>query len=350
MINLFFRFISFSIIVWLISYLLYVLPIVYYLSLVGYSITVFSQCLTSVVIAAILFIYLQTKITFFPLKFFVYFGMAVGFYGLIITFLFFLFRFFVLDIFGVILIPFFLGIILIRGFINAQKIDVKQISIESDKVTMSHRIAFISDVHLGSQSIAHLNKIMGLINDQDVDALLIGGDLIDSSSFDLTQLDCFSMFSKPIYFVTGNHEYYLKDSQNKLSQLNRFSIKIIDNKTFQLNELLLIGLGDNVSKENKYKHLNSIDSAKFKILMVHRPSLWPQAAPYCDLMLSGHTHAGQMFPFHLLVKLQFPYYYGLYNFDNSYAYVSSGVGCWGPRIRLGSMNEIVVITIDSKNN
>ena len=60
-------------------------------------------------------------------------------------------------------------------------------------------------------------------------------------------------------------------------------------------------------------------------------------------MLSGHTHNGQIFPFNLLVKLQFKYIYGLYKEKTSRLYVSSGIGCWGPKMRIGSNNEIVYI-------
>ena len=62
-------------------------------------------------------------------------------------------------------------------------------------------------------------------------------------------------------------------------------------------------------------------------------------------MLSGHTHNGQIFPFNLLVKLQFKYIYGLYKDGTSNFYVSSGIGCWGPKMRIGSNNEIVQILI-----
>ena len=66
-------------------------------------------------------------------------------------------------------------------------------------------------------------------------------------------------------------------------------------------------------------------------------------------MLSGHTHNGQIFPFGLLVKLKFKNLYGNYNKNSSNLYVSSGAGCWGPRMRLGTSNEIVKISIGPKS-
>ena len=60
-------------------------------------------------------------------------------------------------------------------------------------------------------------------------------------------------------------------------------------------------------------------------------------------MLSGHTHNGQIFPFNFLVKLKFKFIYGIYEYKKSKLYVSSGAGCWGPKLRIGSSNEIVNI-------
>ena len=65
-----------------------------------------------------------------------------------------------------------------------------------------------------------------------------------------------------------------------------------------------------------------------------------------DLLLAGHTHKGQIFPFNLIVKLKFNEIYGIYKRIGSTLYVSSGSGCWGPKMRLGSQNEVVEIKID----
>ena len=65
-------------------------------------------------------------------------------------------------------------------------------------------------------------------------------------------------------------------------------------------------------------------------------------------MLSGHTHNGQIFPFNFLVKLQFKFVYGFFKKEESYFYVSSGAGTWGPPMRLGSFNEIVLFELNKK--
>ena len=220
-------------------------------------------------------------------------------------------------------------------------------NIQSKKVVKPYLFAFISDVHLGSQSITHFVKILDLIKQQEsVDALLIGGDLIDSSSFNVEELSVLKNLRIPIYFVTGNHEFYLKDSANVLSKLNNYNINNIDFKAVIHNHIRLIGIGDNAKKTNKLNFLKTLPvSDLFTVLIVHKPFLWPDIAPYCDLMLSGHTHAGQLFPFQWLVKLQFPFYYGYRMINNLHGYVSSGSGCWGPNVRIGSNNEVLFIKI-----
>ena len=86
----------------------------------------------------------------------------------------------------------------------------------------------------------------------------------------------------------------------------------------------------------------------FNLVVVHKPSLWDLIYKKIDLTLSGHTHNGQIVPFNLLVKLRFKNIYGLYEKFQSKLYVSCGAGCWGPRMRLGSTNEIVLLSIGNQ--
>ena len=65
-------------------------------------------------------------------------------------------------------------------------------------------------------------------------------------------------------------------------------------------------------------------------------------------MLAGHTHNGQIFPFNHLVRIQFETIFGLHRKETALLYVSSGSGCWGPRMRLGTRNEIVQVTVSPK--
>ena len=83
----------------------------------------------------------------------------------------------------------------------------------------------------------------------------------------------------------------------------------------------------------------------FNITLIHKPNVWEDIKLHTDLMLSGHTHNGQIFPINFIVKLKFPQNYGLYHKMNNYLYVSSGSATWGPKIRIGSNNEIIQIKL-----
>ena len=114
-------------------------------------------------------------------------------------------------------------IITVYSLINGRLINLKSIKILSSKVDDQIRLMFISDTHLGSNSKKHLEKILLKIKDLKFDLLLIGGDFIDSSSFNLDELDILKDLKKPIFFISGNHEYYIKDYEYKLKKLKNFN-------------------------------------------------------------------------------------------------------------------------------
>ena len=168
------------------------------------------------------------------------------------------------------------------------------------------------------------------MNEIKPEFLLIGGDLIDSSSFNIKDLSALIEIKCPIFFVTGNHEYYIQNYQKHLDNLKSVGIRILDNQSILLDEINLMGINDNLpinDKKKEYKRLAKKDH--FNLLAVHQPSLWKQIKNDVDLMLSGHTHNGQIFPFNLIVKIRFPEIYGLYTSGKNLLYVSSGVATWG---------------------
>jgi len=285
-----------------------------------------------------------------PLKIFVYDGMGIGFISFVIINIFLIISFFSkIDnfILGIISLTLIL-IISFIGFIFGHIIFLKKLKFSSYKIKKKSSFIFISDIHLGTNSITHLKKILNKIKILDYDFILIGGDLIDSSSFNLSELSIFKNISKPIYFVTGNHEYYIKNFENKLSQLSDLGIITLNNKNTHINNINLIGIDDKQTPEFQYKNYIKLRSdGMYNLLLVHKPSIWDKVKDNADLMLSGHCHNGQIMPFNFLVKLQFKYLYGLYKNKNSNLYISSGVACWGPRLRVGTINEILHIEIDS---
>ena len=92
--------------------------------------------------------------------------------------------------------------------------------------------------------------------------------------------------------------------------------------------------------------LARLDKAKPSLFLSHQPLYFEAAARAgVTLMLSGHTHQGQIFPFNLIVRLVYRYFYGLYRIGDSRLYVTSGTGQWGPPMRLFTRTEIVRFTL-----
>ena len=333
----------------LITYLFYIYPYETLNKLLFNQTQSFQYSLINTLIFYILILYyLKSHSTFKPLKIFVYEGLGIGLISFTVISICVVFNY-VLKINTL-----FLGtnslvliiMIYLYGSFNARTINTKEIEIKSSNIKKNHQILFISDVHLGTNSTNHLVKIIKKINNLNFDFLLIGGDLIDSSSFDFKDLNILKEINKPIYFVSGNHEYYLKDYQNKISQLSSFNIKHLKNTRIEIDGINLIGIDDNQTESSKIHFANKLrDNNLFNLFICHKPDIWQKLNCKSYLMLSGHTHNGQIFPFNLLVKLKFKFIYGLYNSNNSNLYVSSGVACWGPKIRLGSKNEVIHITL-----
>ena len=303
---------------------------------------------STLIIFIIVRIYFSSKITFMPLRILVCEGIGIGFISLNLVCLIILSDLFLI-IDGTTKINLFLislAALLIIAYCSTSFIKIRTIRIRSDKVQKERNIVFISDIHLGSNSINHLKKIINKINFIKPEIILIGGDLIDSSSFKLEKLNILEEIKVPIYYVTGNHEYYLKNSKEKIDKLKEFNINVLDNSSKDLEDINLVGISDNLNIEAQKEIFYSKKIKKaFNLCLVHKPSLWKSIKDECDLMLSGHTHNGQIFPFNFLVSIQFKEKYGLYNFKRSYLYVSSGSGTWGPKLRLGSFNEVVSILI-----
>ena len=343
------RMIVFSVIAFGVAYLLYVFPVLALLSLFNGS-DIFS--LWSLLPAALVFmlirLYLATSITNRALRAFVFYGMGVGFLStLILSGLLFVRELGVLDgqALGAIAVS-SIAIVTAFSVYNANSLVVRDLAFSSDRIDMPCRFAFISDVHIGSNPPGHLKTICDRLQQCEIDALFIGGDLFDSSDFRLEHIHAIGGLDADIYFVTGNHEGYVGGFETLLERFAELNIRVLDNAAADCHGVNLIGVSDMQSPAAKTRAVDSLyRDGRFNIALVHQPSIWRKTDSEIDLMLCGHTHNGQIWPFNLLVRLQFRHVYGLFVEGMSNLYVSSGVGCWGPRMRLGSRNEIVLIEL-----
>lgn len=215
------------------------------------------------------------------------------------------------------------------------------------------RIAQISDMHLDSGwKLRKFAAIVEEINSAAPDLVLVTGDLLDPG------LACDTKFQNlaggiksrlGVYGSLGNHEYYY-GLQKAEACYARIGIKLLVNSAMDADGLRLIGLADihtaHMTREDVLAVLKKYEDGKFNILMSHQPVFYKDIAAVGDYMVfSGHTHKGQIFPFHIFTKLFYPYFYGLYRIGASAFYVTSGAGTWGPPLRWLAPAEIPLITL-----
>jgi len=235
------------------------------------------------------------------------------------------------------------------AWVQGRVVRQRTLTLTSAKLTRTHRYVFISDIHVGTRSVRHLAAVLARCVALAPEAILIGGDLIDSSAVTMAHLRAFKAIDLPIYFVTGNHEYYLKQHQALLSQLDQVGVQWLDNAAVLHDNVQLIGIGDGQSAQAQIAHLERLMAAQpshFSLALIHQPRCFDVMSTPPDLMLCGHTHNGQLFPFGGLVKRQFPRIYGRYTHPaGPTLYVSSGAGTWGTSLRLGSVNEVVLLEL-----
>ncbi len=230
---------------------------------------------------------------------------------------------------------------------SARVIKDISLSISSTKLTTACRVVHLSDVHAGSRSSRFLKKAVTQSLTHQPDAVVITGDLLDSSAVDAEFLKPLSAFTCPVWMSLGNHERYVQ-LENAVAAIAKQNISILRNQAVDFNALHIIGIDDtdNPADAAKYLSARSLPADKFTLLLYHRPDIWHTACEQgVDLTLAGHTHAGQIWPFGLLVKRQFPQMSGYFTSGLSHMFVSQGTGTWGPIMRLGTQCEMTVIDL-----
>lgn len=222
------------------------------------------------------------------------------------------------------------------------------------------RIAVVSDIHLGPLlGRAHTERIVRMINETEPDLVAIVGDLVDGTVEELGSAaeplqDLVSREGS--FFVTGNHEYFVDDTPAWLRELERFGLDVLRNENTLLTRggarLHLAGVND-VAGESRSdppdlaRALTGIGNGP-TVLLAHQPIQVAEAADRgVDLQLSGHTHGGQMWPFHYAVELAQPTLAGLSQVRDTQLYVSRGAGFWGPPLRIGAPPDISVLSLKS---
>lgn len=238
--------------------------------------------------------------------------------------------------------------LMVFSVLNAYSPSVVKVQLTSSKLTSTVRFAQITDVHIGSRSAAFLERVMHQVNSVNAQFLCITGDFIDAPGIGEEQLSALRRCPVPIYFTIGNHERY-EDLDAILSRLERLGVNVLRSRTTTHGAVQLIGIDDSEHPGQVERELAKlqIDRDRFVLLLYHRPrGLSAAAAAGVDLMISGHTHNGQIVPFNLVVRRVFEQTVGLFRDGMTQLYVSPGTGTWGPVMRLGTRGEVTLFEVE----
>ena len=222
------------------------------------------------------------------------------------------------------------------------------------------RVAVVSDIHLGPLAgRAQTERIVAMINETEPDLVAIVGDLVDGTVEELGSAaeplrDLVSR--EGAFFVTGNHEYFVDDTASWLRELERLGVQSLRNENTAIRRgtaaLDLVGVNDVAGEQRSDppdfdRALSGVDGSRPTILLAHQPVQVKEAAARgVDLQLSGHTHGGQMWPFHYIVRAVQPSLAGLSTVEGTQLYVTRGAGFWGPPVRIGAPPDITVVSLE----
>ncbi len=246
------------------------------------------------------------------------------------------------------------------GFWEARSFTVTDYEIPIKGLSEKLTIAHIPDLHLGAQrGEGYLAEVIEAVNARRPDIVLFNGDLVDSDI--ALRPELFSLFKNlrgEKYFTAGNHEFYINTGL-ALRLIGEAGIRILRNEAAVTHGIQLIGLEYmNADKNTRDPHMVNDLTIEEELPEIRRnadaPTVLAHHSPVglayvegggIDLMLSGHTHGGQLFPGAFLAEIRYPLVKGLSRMGETRFLVSQGTGTFGPWMRVGTFNEIQMVTL-----
>lgn len=252
---------------------------------------------------------------------------------------------------------------LVGGFFVARAPSIKRVTVTIaglPEAFEGYRIAQITDVHIGETlTRTFAAHVTAIVNSLNADAVAVTGDLIDGSVAKLRDevAPLAGLRGRDgVFYVTGNHEYYHGGSSWE-AEGARLGMTVLHNQHVVIErngqQLVIGGVPD--VEGGRFSAQHEPDAAKTfecapvgapRVLLAHQPRFAKRVKDTrVDLMLSGHTHGGQIFPFMFFVKLQQPVIGGFATLWGVPTYTSNGTGYWGPPFRIGPRGEVTEVTL-----
>lgn len=213
----------------------------------------------------------------------------------------------------------------------------------------SYRLVMASDLHLGYHNPrTELARWVDMINAERPDLVLIAGDIVDISVRPLIEegmAEEFRRIAAPIYACLGNHEYYSGTPAAQKFYADA-GIHLLSDQAVEIDSsLVIIGRDDQTNTRRKPldELVAGVDRSKYVIVLDHHPHHLDRAEQAgIDFQLSGHTHRGQVWPISWVTDNMYECSWGQHARGKTQFYVSSGIGIWGGKFRIGTQSEYIV--------
>ena len=224
------------------------------------------------------------------------------------------------------------------------------------------RLVMMSDLHLGYHNPRkELARWVDIVNSEKPDAVLIAGDIIDNSIRPLIEermSEELRRIEAPVYACLGNHEYISGEPRAEQFYREAGITLLRDSSACIGDEVVVVGRDDRTNGRRKSlrqltegltQSAASAADRPFIILMDHQPHQLEEAEEAgIDFQLSGHTHHGQVWPISWITDAVYECAFGEHQRGATRYYVSSGMGIWGGKFRIGTRSEYVVLQIEKK--
>ena len=213
------------------------------------------------------------------------------------------------------------------------------------------KLVMMSDLHLGyHNNRKELARWVDMVNAERPDIVLLAGDVVDGSLRPLWEEDMAAELRRikaPVYACLGNHEYYA-GIDGSLDFYREAGITLLRDSAATVGGITIVGRDDRSNRHRKSigALMRGVDTSRYVILLDHQPYHLEQAERAgVDFQLSGHTHHGQTWPISWITESVYEDAYGPWRRGGTRYYVSSGIGIWGAKFRIGTCSEYVVATV-----
>ena len=253
---------------------------------------------------------------------------------------------------GTLAVTAFMFIIFLYGNIHYhQKVRQPLMLTTGKTLSREMKVVMLSDLHLGYHNRrSEFAKWVDKINEEKADLILVAGDIIDKNIQPLEEQEMHQEFLRlnaPVVACLGNHEYYGGES-NALLFYKKADITLLRDSVTTVGDLYIIGRDDrsNPKRKTLSELMKGVDRTKYLVVLDHQPIQLEEAEQNgIDFQLSGHTHHGQVWPISWITESIYECAFGEWQRGSTRYYVTSGIGIWGGKFRIGTRSEYVVAEI-----